>query len=374
MNVALFFTYQYSLSTWKSSGILDKEIEIYKELHEKYAVQFTFITYGNSEDIDLVKKYKFINVLPVYAYIKKSNFKYLNYLKSFLIPFKLKHRLQNVDLIKQHQLLGSWVSILQKILIKKPLIIRTGYDMYIFSKKEGKNLLIRFLYFLLTFFSLKFCDLYTVSSNSDLSELKQIFNSNKFKVRRNWIKNVNKNSDFDKRYNKKILSVGRIEKQKNYEYSIKSLKNTGYSLDIVGDGSNKFTIQSLAKIEGVEVNFLGVLENAELQKKYQQYKYLLMPSYYEGNPKVLIEAMSNGCVVIASKINNITEIIDGRTNGILIDIYDKKNNLKEILYKLEKDNSYSKEISKGAINFIEKYYLLSNLVEKEFLDYKYLIR
>lgn len=370
MNVALFFTYQYSLSTWKSSGILEKEIEIYEELYKRYGINFIFVTYGNSEDIDLVKKYKFIKVLPIYTFIKKSKFKYVNYFKSFFIPFKLKKKLQHIDLIKQHQLLGSWVSILQKVLLKKPLIIRTGYDMYLFSKEEGKKPSIRLLYFLLTFFSVHFCNLYTVSSKSDLYQLNQIFKTDKFKIRRNWVKNINKNLNFEKRFNKRILSVGRIEKQKNYEYSIKSLKNTGFTLDIVGDGSNKFKIQELSRNVGVEVNFLGILENSELNKTYAKYKYLLMPSFYEGNPKVIIEAMSNGCVVIASKIKNNMEIIDSETNGILIDIYDEKDKLDKILYKLETDTKFSAYLSNGALNFIEKNYLLSNLVEKEFLDYK----
>ena len=46
--------------------------------------------------IDLVKRYSFIKVLPIYTFINKSNNEFLNYLKSFLIPFKLKY-LKDVD-------------------------------------------------------------------------------------------------------------------------------------------------------------------------------------------------------------------------------------------------------------------------------------
>ena len=37
--------------------------------------------------------------------------------------------------------MGSWIPIILKLLIKKPLIIRTGYDILEFSIKENKSLL-----------------------------------------------------------------------------------------------------------------------------------------------------------------------------------------------------------------------------------------
>ena len=39
------------------------------------------------------------------------------------------------------------------------------------------------------------------------------------------------------------------------------------------------------------------------------YKYYLSSSKFEGNPKTILEAMSSGCIVIASNIKNHKEII-----------------------------------------------------------------
>ena len=61
--------------------------------------------------------------------------------------------------------MGSWIAIILKFIIKKPLIVRTGYDLLEFSIKENKSLL-KITYYLLTYFSLFFCDKYFVSSNS----------------------------------------------------------------------------------------------------------------------------------------------------------------------------------------------------------------
>ena len=47
MHVVLFFTYDISLNDWKTSGILNREIRIYKELEKNENIKFTFVTYGD---------------------------------------------------------------------------------------------------------------------------------------------------------------------------------------------------------------------------------------------------------------------------------------------------------------------------------------
>ena len=58
------------VKTWHESGTLNKELEIYKMLNEKYGVRFKFITYGDKNEIDYIKGYDFISVIPVFAYFK----------------------------------------------------------------------------------------------------------------------------------------------------------------------------------------------------------------------------------------------------------------------------------------------------------------
>ena len=44
--------------------------------------------------------------------IIKTN--YLDYFLSFLIPFKFKNKINNIDIVFQNQLLGCWIPILIK--------------------------------------------------------------------------------------------------------------------------------------------------------------------------------------------------------------------------------------------------------------------
>ncbi len=131
-----------------------------------------------------------------------------------------------MDVIHQHQLLGSWVPLIIKLIQKKPVLIRTGYDAYLFSKLNNEKKYLIYFYKILTNFSLKYCDLYTVTSQADFDFLMKEFNFNstKIKIVPNWIEKIEilNNSRFDDR----ILMVGRLENQKNYPMVFEFLKNT----------------------------------------------------------------------------------------------------------------------------------------------------
>mgnify|MGYP001454015375 FL=1 len=249
MKVLLVFTYGYSLKTWEKSGTLKKELEIYDKLSKKYNIEYTFLTYGDITDLNIIKNTYAFNVIPVYDTVNKYKNTKMNILMSFFIPFKLFKKINDFDLIKQNQLLGSWVSIILKLLTKKPLFLRTGYDMYQFSKFENKGKLKVQLYKYLTKFSFYFSDLYSVSSNTDFIIFKEQFKdkTDKLVLRPNLI-STKKNSFVDLKDDKKVLCVGRLEYQKNFEYVITEFANTDYVIDIVGEGRKKAKLKYLAEI------------------------------------------------------------------------------------------------------------------------------
>ena len=84
----------FLLRILKETGLLSREIALYKELNKKYDVKFTFFTYGNSEDIEIAKEFSFINVIPANSYISLSKSKIINLLKTLYLPFKSKKRIK----------------------------------------------------------------------------------------------------------------------------------------------------------------------------------------------------------------------------------------------------------------------------------------
>ena len=367
MNVILIFTYGISLKNWEENKIFDREILLYKHLQQKHNIKFTFLTFGDHEDLEFADKLDNFEIIPIYKYIKKSDFKIFNFLKTIYITFKLKALLSNNSLIKTNQQNGAWIGLILKFLIKKPLIIRTGYNLYEFSKNEKRSIYVRFFYYILTKISLLYSDSYLVTSKADKVNLKEVFGE-KGNVLHfpNWVDSIVDNRESN-RYENKVLSVGRLETQKNFSEIIESLKNENIDIDIVGEGSQKDSLLKFSKLNNVELNILEKMGFKDLKNIYKKYKIFISSSIFEGNPKVVLEAMANGCLVIARKNMNVEEIIKHNQNGI---IYNSNEELKEqVKFYLENENE-RKNLVKNSIKTIKTNNLLDIHIDKEYALYK----
>lgn len=370
MNIIVFSTYGYSLDTWNNSGTLKRELELYKKINKDHGVSFTFITYGTKKDLEFDTEIEGSKVVPIYSLIKFNKNPILRYVNSFIIPYKIKNIVKNGDILHQHQLLGSWIPIICKVIYRKKLLTRTGYDMFEFSKHQKKSILVKLLYRVLTKITLIFSDLYTVTSLSDKNLYKE---NQKIKLRPNWVYKTDL-IDLDKRYKNRILSVGRLEDQKNYRFLIEEFKNTKgeLTIDIYGSGQNLIVLNNLANELNVDLNIYENLNHDELKNIYSLYKYFITTSLYEGNPKTVLEAMSSGCVVLASNIPNHQDIIQNKHNGYLFNLEDK--NLINLYLELVKNQNNLKKVSKNAFKDVSNKNSLELLSSKTFNDYISLVK
>ena len=371
MRVFYIFGFGYSLKTWDISGALEREFMYFEKLYKDYKIKHSLFTYGDFEDLNYINN-KNITIYPIFNFFKKTNSKFTTFLLSLIYPFKIRKNLKNnIDIIKVNQLSGAWVGIILSIILKKPLYIRTGYDAYLFSIRDGKNAFKRLFFYLLTQLSLIFCDIYSVTSKSDFEFItkKYRFNKSKLIYRPNWVP-MNKTINLDNRNMKTILSVGRLEKQKNFEFLINEIKNTNFSLEIIGDGSLKENLKSYAKENNVNLNIINKIDYFDLVEKYNSYQYFVLPSFYEGNPKVLLEAMSKGCIVLASNIPNHAEIIKNNKTGIIFDL--SNNSLKKSLKNLDENTELKEKIALNAYQEINKNFSINNAAISEYEDYKLL--
>ena len=367
MNILLTFTFNYSLKTWEEAGILERELNYYKKLSEKHSIKFIFLTYGDKSEKKYLNDYANIEVIPIYDFIKPVNNKYLLFLKTFFIPFLIRKKVSNISIIKTNQLSGSWLAILLKLQTNKPLFVRTGYDPFIFSIKEKKSFIKRILFYLLTQLSLLVSNFYTVSSTDDYKFIikNYIFKKSKLHVRHNWVKE-NNNIEFSKRNKTKIISVGRLVSQKNYQYLINEFSNSQYAIDIVGTGPENKKLIKQANKSNTEVNFLGNLNNENLLKLLNEYKYFISTSLFEGNPKATLEAMSSGCIVFAVDIPNNSEIIKHEENGILYQT--KEGGLLNIFEQVLNNDELSNKLSENAIKASKSNFSMDKMIETEYQD------
>ena len=86
-------------------------------------------------------------------------------------------------------------------------------------------------------------------------------------------------------------------------------------------------------------------------------------SSYEGNPKSTLEAMGLGCIVAVNDIPNNKELITNFENGLIFNPI--KENIVDILEKLETNPKLMNDIREGGINYIKTNNSIKEIVKKE---------
>ena len=372
MHIIYFLTYDYSFKLWSEGGNLSRELDYFNKFNDfDQNIRYTFVSYGDISDFEYLNESKQFRLIPIYEHVPRFENKLLRFFVSLYIPFALKRilKFESIDIIKQNQLQGSWVAILLKLLCKKPLIIRTGYDVLTFKIKEKKSRVIILFYRLLTNISLRQSSIYTVTSDVDKAFLKKEFKKyNKIKLRRNFVSldNLNKFNEFEKRKSN-IICSGRLEEQKNFYYILSELKNSEVDIEIYGDGSKKEELIVFSNKNKNNVSFMGQVDNKKILQVLSNNKYFVSASIYEGNPKNVLEAMLSGCVVFVSKNDNTSEIITNGKDGFLFDL--GEGNLEESFKVNYLNEKLLKNISLNARTRVETRNSLKTLVELEISDF-----
>lgn len=121
----------------------------------------------------------------------------------------------------------------------------------------------------------------------------------------------------------RLLLVGRLVHQKGADLlldALSDLSEYSWQLTLVGDGPQRPHLEAQAARLGLQarVYFADWLEGEALVAAYQQANLFVFPSRHEGMPNVVLEAMSAGLPVVASRIAGNEElVVDGET-GLLI--------------------------------------------------------
>jgi len=125
----------------------------------------------------------------------------------------------------------------------------------------------------------------------------------------------------DKTEKIKVMMTARFSEQKDQETLIKAFKDIDkvFELFLVGDGPNLEKCKDLTKELQLEerIHFLGARK--DVLTLLQKMDLFVLSSNYEGLPISIIEAMSLGLPIVASRVGGIDEMIIEGVNGHLFD-------------------------------------------------------
>jgi teichuronic acid biosynthesis glycosyltransferase TuaC len=125
-----------------------------------------------------------------------------------------------------------------------------------------------------------------------------------------------------------VLYVGQLLKKKGVYDLLEAISLLGDREDckfvFVGSGPEAEGLRRSARRLGIEgkVIFTGQVLGDTLRKWYSLADIFVLPSWTEGRPTVINEAMASGCAIVATDVSGIPEQVKEGYNGLLVQMKD----------------------------------------------------
>lgn len=166
------------------------------------------------------------------------------------------------------------------------------------------------------------------------------------------------NNRYDGNDNHKIVSVGRLNKQKNYPLLIDAFSNSkckdNYTLIIIGDGPERNNLQNIVREKGLSNKVFLPGTSNQVMKDIYDASFFVLSSDFEGMPNALIEAMALGipCISTDCPCGGPRDLITHGYNGLLFPVADR-DALVSSMNLLAEDKKLAERIGEKAQQIID---------------------
>ncbi|KAF1079007.1 glycosyltransferase family 4 protein [Methanogenium sp. MK-MG] len=159
--------------------------------------------------------------------------------------------------------------------------------------------------------------------------------------------------------------IGRFSEEKGFSDFIESLKeisqiHPGLNVLIIGDGNLKYKLKELSNYK-IEVNYIGWIEKQNLPQYLSKLKFLILPSYKEGLPNIVLEAMACGTVVLATPVGGIPDLLKDKKTGFSLKDNSPECITKNVLCAL--NCQYTHDIISSAHYLMEQKYSYQKVLD-----------
>jgi glycosyltransferase involved in cell wall biosynthesis len=164
---------------------------------------------------------------------------------------------------------------------------------------------------------------------------------------------------FDERLNI-VGYIGRLSEEKgilNLIYAIPSILKVrmGICFTIYGEGNLADDIKKIIQADGLEtmVRLTKWVPHEDVPRHLNNLKLLVLPSFTEGLPNILLEAMACGTPVLATSVGAIPDIIKDSENGFLLKSNDPKH-IADRIVELFNEQQLLEKVSKNASKWVRE--------------------
>lgn len=165
-----------------------------------------------------------------------------------------------------------------------------------------------------------------------------------------------------------ITFIGFIEEKKGIFDLVNAFGQLGTNsncfLEICGTGQDKLLtelISDLKLVDSIQIN--GWVDADKKDDILKRTGIFVLPSYFEGLPMVLLEAMAHGIPIISTPVGGIPELVENNINGHLI----SPGNIEQIAESINlliNNRIIRKKMSINNFNKIKNYFSMENTMQK----------
>jgi len=284
-----------------------------------------------------IKRLRLIN-LPILVFI--------THVTSALIEIYKKRR--DIDILQCMMLIPNGViGIIAKKMFEIPTVawVRGG-DWYLSRDNVFKRIMIGMV--------LRHSNLILTQANTIKKDILCEYPNTKIKVVPNAV-----DTEHEKANGEGIIFVGNLVGRKgvnNLILAIAELQRRGYkniNTTIVGAGPEKEKLMNMAY--GTGIKFIGGVPPEKVGEYIKKHSIFVLPSVKgEGLPNAILEAMSYGLPVIATKIAGIPDVVKHGETGFLVEP-DNPTALADCILKLYTNNRLREDMTMKTVQEIKKY-------------------
>jgi len=345
-SLVLFFTKRMSLEVWNRSGMIEREIALYRYISPNLG-KIAFVTYGRSSEAKYIPLVEGIEV--IYNRWGLPEGWYTQYI-SKIRPIMWK----DTSIFKSNQLRGADIALAAAKRFGKKFVARCGYLYSDFMERrhginsieaKGAKVLEEKV-----FIEADKIVLTTSSMREQVLKRYRVPEERVMVIPNYVLTNLFRPTSPKRRLKRRICFIGRLDKQKNPMVFLDAIRNLDVELLIIGSGPLEEQLREKAKMENLPVQFFGNVPHLQLPDVLNSADIFILPSFYEGHPKTLLEAMACGLPVIGTDVPGIRDIITHRENGYLCGTSTEEihSAIKEVL----KDSKLCEYIGENARKYV----------------------
>jgi glycosyltransferase involved in cell wall biosynthesis len=121
-----------------------------------------------------------------------------------------------------------------------------------------------------------------------------------------------------------VLAVGRLSREKGHLVLLQALDvlrhahpNGSFKAVIVGDGPERPALEAAVAKLGLQFHVIFAGQQDDVLPYFHLADVMVLPSYSEGSPLVLLEAMAARVPVVATSVGGVPEIVDHEHSALL---------------------------------------------------------